>query len=200
MTSRKSNGGIVDAALAYIKRGWNPVPVGFKEKKPTGKAWQKVIITEATVGQYFNGAPQNIGVQMGANSGGLADVDLDCAEAIAAAPYIIPPTGAVFGRATKRSSHRLYKSDFKPDRAVHPFKNCDGKMMVELRIGGGAKGAQSVFPPSTHKETGEAIDWDRTASRRPSTARRYCARSSGWRPYVCSRKRGQTRGVVISRR
>jgi hypothetical protein len=32
-------------------------------------------------------------------------------------------------------------------------------MMVELRIGGGSKGAQTVFPGSTH-EDGEAIFWE----------------------------------------
>ena len=32
-------------------------------------------------------------------------------------------------------------------------------MLVELRIGGGGKGAQTIFPGSTHAETGEAIIW-----------------------------------------
>ena len=33
-------------------------------------------------------------------------------------------------------------------------------MMLELKIGGGGKGSQSVFPGSTHT-SGEAIEWDR---------------------------------------
>jgi hypothetical protein len=33
-------------------------------------------------------------------------------------------------------------------------------MLVELRIGGGGKGAQTVFPGSTH-ESGETITWDK---------------------------------------
>jgi hypothetical protein len=32
---------IADAALAYAKRGWRPVPLGRKSKKPIGKGWQK---------------------------------------------------------------------------------------------------------------------------------------------------------------
>ncbi len=32
-------------------------------------------------------------------------------------------------------------------------------MILELRIGGGGKGAQTVFPGSVH-ETGELIAWD----------------------------------------
>jgi hypothetical protein len=31
---------------------------------------------------------------------------------------------------------------------------------LEIRIGGGGKGAQTIFPGSTHKETGEPITWE----------------------------------------
>ena len=51
-----------DYAREYARRGWNPVPVHFKTKKPIGKDWQTRVIREADVPKYFNGAPQNIGV------------------------------------------------------------------------------------------------------------------------------------------
>ena len=36
-----------DIARSFIQRGWSPVPVRFKTKKPTCDAWQKLRITEA---------------------------------------------------------------------------------------------------------------------------------------------------------
>src|SRR4051812_16580684 len=98
-----------ELALKYIQRGWNPVPVPYKGKAPVGEGWQLRRITEETVSQFFNGAAQNIGVLLGPTSGGLTDVDLDCAEAIATAPYLLPQTGSIFGRPGKKSSHYLYR-------------------------------------------------------------------------------------------
>lgn len=33
-------------------------------------------------------------------------------------------------------------------------------MLIELRIGGGGKGAVSMFPPSKHADSGEVVAWD----------------------------------------
>jgi Bifunctional DNA primase/polymerase, N-terminal len=95
----------LDVALDYIRRGWNPLPVTFRGKEPQGDTgWQTRIIDAASAPRFFNANPLNIGVLLGPTSHGLTDVDLDCAEAIAIAPYILPPTGAIFGRASK---HRI---------------------------------------------------------------------------------------------
>jgi hypothetical protein len=152
----------LETALAYIGRGWNPVPVAFREKRPTaGEGWQNVRITERNATQYFNGAPQNLGVQLGPTSNNLRDVDLDCPEAAAAAPYFLPKTGAIFGRASARNTHWLfYADDFgeRLDTAALQYRDPSKKMLVELRVGEGDKGAQTVFPGSTH-ESGEEIRW-----------------------------------------
>jgi hypothetical protein len=84
-------------------------------------------------------------------------------EAIAVAPYILPPTQAIFGRPSKRNSHRLYVADLAAvvDSAVVQFKDPRNKqMLVELRIGGGGRGAQTVFPGSLHPD-GEPINWEK---------------------------------------
>ena len=157
----------LETALEYIRRGWSPVPVPFKSKRPTGDTWQNLRITEADARQWFNGESQNVGVLMGELSGGLADIDLDCAEAIHAAGYFLQRT-LCFGRRSKPCSHWLYQSDLwqTEDKAAIQFKFATGKgkdrkeqMILELRIGGGGKGAQTVFPGSVH-ETGELITWD----------------------------------------
>ena len=57
-------------ALDYIGRGWNPVPVPFRMKKPVDDDWQRRIITEVTAAAHFNSGPQNIGVMLGPTSHG----------------------------------------------------------------------------------------------------------------------------------
>jgi RecA-family ATPase len=161
-----------DLALAYIERGWNPTPVPLRSKRPTGANWHLRTINAETAGRYFDVAPMNIGIVLGPSSGGLTDVDLDCAEAIAVAPYILPRTGAMFGRPSKRSSHWLYYTELSvtPDQAaaqrfVDPV---DKATLLELRIGGD-KGAQTVFPGSVH-ESGELIAWESGAAGEPASA------------------------------
>ncbi len=160
----------LDIALNYIGRGWNPVPVEYRTKKPIGEEWQRRIITENTAPQFFNGAPMNVGVILGPTSQGLTDIDLDSTEAIVIAPYILPRTGALFGRKSKRASHRLYTTDLAVsiDNAAVAYDDPRAKKekhperparLVELRIGGGDKGAQTVFPGSVHK-TNELINWE----------------------------------------
>jgi hypothetical protein len=100
----------LQAAQAYVARGWNPLPLPFKSKIPTDKGWQNRVIGAADLPRYFNGRPQNVGVVLGPSSAGLTDLDLDCREAIASAPYILPKTGAIFGRHSAPASHWLYYS------------------------------------------------------------------------------------------
>src|SRR4051812_33885073 len=98
----------LDIARDLLKRGYKPVPIPIGEKGPIIKDWQKLIITADNVGQYFNGAAINVGVQMGSASEGLLDADLDCIEAVKLAPYFLPPTDLIYGRFSKRRSHWLY--------------------------------------------------------------------------------------------
>src|ERR1700739_3509626 len=100
----------LEIAIAYIKRGWNPLPIPYKSKKPTINGWQNLRIGENDAPKFFNGSAENIGLQLGATSGGLTDFDLDCNETIAIAPVVLPRTDAIFGRASKPDSHWLYLS------------------------------------------------------------------------------------------
>jgi hypothetical protein len=151
----------LERALAYINRGWSVVPVPHRSKRPIIDQWQSLRITAETAAPYFNGDPQNIGVMMGAASHDLTDIDLDCPEAIAVAPYILPQTCAIFGRPSNRASHWLYLTDLADttDQAVIKLTDHDKRSLIEIRIGGGGLGAQTIFPGSTH-ESGEMIAWD----------------------------------------
>lgn len=170
-TSHKTKNGngadsILDIALNYIERPWKPIPIPYREKFPVIDDWGNLEITAANANQYFNGAQQNIGVLLGPKSNGLTDIDLDCLEALRLAKEFLPPTESQFGRASKTISHLLYSIPDAPNEAslklVDPNKDKDGKTacIIELRMGGGSKSAQTVFPGSVH-ESGEPIVWAR---------------------------------------
>jgi bifunctional DNA primase/polymerase-like protein len=126
----------LEIATGYLARGWNPVPVHYRKKNPIENEWQKLIITESNIATYFNGAKLNVGVQLGPNSNGLTDIDLDCDEAIHLAHHFLPKTPAMFGRKSKPTSHLLYTIDDAPaDKAVLKLTDKigrDAKGVVEL--------------------------------------------------------------------
>jgi hypothetical protein len=138
-----------------------PVPVLPTEKNPIIEGWQHLTITEANVEQYFNGADLNVGGRMGPKSNGLTDVDLDSAEALTLWKYFLPATASQYGRHSKPKSHHLYRcdSDSVEQKGSIQFHDDNKKMLVELRIGGGTKGAQSIMPGSRHP-SGEIVRWD----------------------------------------
>lgn len=148
-------------AREYIARGWAPVPIPFREKAPAAKEWQKLRITDKEAANYFNGEPQNIGVLLGTPSNNLVDIDLDTPEARAVAPFFLPATHAIFGRKSSRTAHYLYVADKAPGTKAFNDPTVDKEheqkaRIVELRGTGG----QTVFPGSTHKNTGEVIEWE----------------------------------------
>src|SRR5262249_42316003 len=147
----------LDIALDYIARGWNPVPVPPRTKGPSRNGWQTRLIDAASAPHFFT-HNENVGIILGPMSHGLTDIDLDCPEAVAIAPYVLPQTKAIFGRTSKRCSHWLYYTDLAINAENATVKYNDPRTkgaVVELRIGGD-KGAQTIFPGSTHP-SGEAI-------------------------------------------
>ena len=144
----------LDAARVLLERGYAPIPIPHQKKAPVISGWPELFVTDANLSQYFNGQPMNIGVLLGQPGNGVMDVDLDCQEAILAASYLLPTTGAVFGRKSKPSSHWLYRCDC-PTK-TQQFKDTDGSCLAEIR----GTGVQTVVPPSTHP-SGELIQWER---------------------------------------
>jgi putative DNA primase/helicase len=173
-----------DIAILCIRRGWNPVPVAFRKKRPIGEEWQKRRVAMESVAEHFSAHPMNVGVQLGANSGGLTDIDLDCLEAVAIAGYLLPKTQHIFGRKSKRQSHRFYTTSLCKTiaSAVVQFKDPTSapktsdrgsenhrQMLLEVRIGGGDKGAQTLIPGSVH-ESGEAYEFESGCDGEPALA------------------------------
>jgi hypothetical protein len=131
----------------YISEGWSVLPIPNGRKAPEVKDW---VTRTFDVGDFQ--ADDNIGIRLGEPSGHLVDVDLDCAEAVKAAPEIMLPTPRRHGRQSVGTSHYWYiaKGIEKSER----WLDTDGKVLVELRSTGG----QTVVPASTHP-SGEKLFW-----------------------------------------
>lgn len=141
-----------EAARAYLRVGLCVIPIPRGKKKPRLGEWQKCRFSEADVPHHFN-TDGNVGVLLGEPSGHLVDVDLDCPEAVALAPHLLPPTQAIFGRRSKPNSHWLYIAAPSPSKTLKLTDERNGTL-VELRSNGG----QTVFPPSRHP-SGEPVTW-----------------------------------------
>jgi hypothetical protein len=140
-----------DAALAYKSTGWSPIPVPAGQKGPTTPGWQKLQLTPEQIPQAFADDP-NVGLLLGAPSGGLVDVDLDTPEARKVVSAFLPPTARVHGRKGNPKSHWWYLA---PDLKTKQFRDpVDGAMLCEVR----STGAQTIVPPSTHP-SGEQLEW-----------------------------------------
>jgi hypothetical protein len=149
----------LDAAITWIRKGFLPVPVPHRSKRPILDGWERLEITADVAPQYFNGSAQNIGLLMG-DRFGSADADCDCLEAITAGRQLLPDTGSIFGRRSKPFSHHLYRTD--PPVRTQQFRDpLDHAMLIELRglSSDGSIGLQTVVPPSVH-ETGEPVRFE----------------------------------------
>jgi hypothetical protein len=177
---------VYKAALEYKRdRGWAVVPIPFGERNPWIKNWPQLRLNEHDITRHFTKEWVGVGVMMGLPSGKLADTDFDCDEAIAIAPYFFPDTGLIFGRPSKRQTHRLYVSNLchitKTANIQFKDPNIEGKgaVLLEIRCGrvdknGTYVGAQTVLPPSLHKEE-SAGSGSVTTNPPLSTARRTCS-------------------------
>lgn len=137
----------VDHARKYIAEGWSVIPIPRGQKAPRIEGWQ-----QRTFEPEDFGAADNIGVRLGAPSGGLTDIDLDAPEAVAAARDLLLMTERIHGRPGKPSSHYWFIA---PDSKSEQFKDPAGNVLVEVRSTGG----QTVLPPSVHT-SGEQLAWD----------------------------------------
>ena len=142
-----------EAAIRYHKQGWVPLPLPHLKKRPVLPDWSNFRFDLSALDEHFPaGGEQNIGLLLGAPSNGLVDVDLDCPEARAAAPFLLPKTDMIGGRESAPDSHWWYIVDSPPEKSAtdlnDPTKldNDPTRHMLELRSTGG----QTVVPPSIY--------------------------------------------------
>ena len=79
MISANANTTVTDmqlTAVQYMERGWSPIPILFKQKKP---GFNNVLLHDWNRYEFnahhFEGQ-SNIGIKLGEPSGGLVDIDL----------------------------------------------------------------------------------------------------------------------------
>jgi Bifunctional DNA primase/polymerase, N-terminal len=143
---------VLEAAREFLARGWLPIPVEFRSKRPTVNDWPNIRPSGSRLSDLFRTGPSNIGLLLGEPSSGLVDVDLDAPKAVLLADAFLPKTGMVHGRHSKPRSHFWYVTN--PPPKTRRLEDPDGTVLVELR----STGCQTIVPPSTHPE-GELVAW-----------------------------------------
>jgi hypothetical protein len=136
-----------------VKQGFQPVRLDSGTKHPRHTGWN-------TPEGRFDGVHDdleatfsrdcNLGVETGAISAELRDIDLDCPEAVAVAPAFLPPTQMVWGRYGE-PRHYGYLT---PKLQSTKFSNPGGQTLLEIR----GDRLQSMMPPSEHPDGG-SVQW-----------------------------------------
>lgn len=142
----------IQAARLYVQRGWRVVPIPHGEKAPRLKNWQNLRLTEEELDLYLS-PDSNVGLILGAVSGGLTDVDLDSPTARAVAAELLPPTPMVHGRRSSPRSHYWYICPTLGESRIQ-YADPEHGLLLEIR----ADGHQTCVPPATHP-SGEVLEW-----------------------------------------
>lgn len=137
---------IRDSVRVYLAEGWPVVAIMRGKKRPEDNNWIKHDYTAEEFSE-----DHNIGIKLG---NGLADIDLDCKEAVTVAAALMPET-RVHGRSGKPASHYWFRCGVEP----YQYKDLDGSMLMEIRS---ASNLQTVVPPSMHP-SGEQLRWENTS-------------------------------------
>ena len=143
---------IVTAAMMYARLGWYVVPV--RGKVPSGgNGWPKQATRDpGEAACLFEDTPHDgVGVVLGERSN-LIDLDCDNPEAEAVLQELF--AGDVPNTPTFRSTKGLHRLFRWPD-GLPASERGKAKFMcgaLEVRIGGGERAAQTVFPPSGGRE------------------------------------------------
>ena len=173
MSTAHTNGtihSVRSAARECLDRGWQPVPVEVRGKRPwdftTGRLrneWERLTVTDANVNELFT-PNANIGVRLGAPSRGLVDVDLDCPEARRAAPILLPHTEMIGGRSSAPDSHGFYVVDEPPAKASDAPKDpISREKLLESALDRRANlgGPERLRAPSPTTRNREPFVWKR---------------------------------------
>ena len=146
---------ILDDAIAYRRRGFSPIPIKPKDKKPLiqWEPFQKQPASEATIKHWFESWPNaNVGIVTGAVSDAVV-IDLDSAEAKEKIKALVPnyELSTVPRVRTGRGGYHLF---FK-----HPGVNVQTRVGVLPKTDIRADGGYVVAAPSIHSN-GKPYTWE----------------------------------------
>jgi len=77
-----------------LELGWDVKRIPAGEKGPREKGWPDLKPSPAELDRHI-ASGGNVGVRLGASSGGLVDADLDCPEVLTLQDIYLPETRAV---------------------------------------------------------------------------------------------------------
>jgi len=135
-----------------------PFPRVGDGKGPRGSGWQGTTRAQAREAIKRINGNTNLGVLLGEPSAGLVDVDLDCPEARALAPVLLPATPARHGRASLREAGHWWYVATDAERTLKYADPTSRATLVELRSTGG----QTVIPPSVYPD--DTLGWKSTGA------------------------------------
>lgn len=141
---------LVEAARAYIARGWVPIALGAdgdgKPKRPLAKNWQELTCEGVEVRRQGWRSAIGIGVLCGRGSGNLAVLDIDDASLAAAIFSSLARSHARFRWVwTGRNNGHLYFREAEPSPATRFKVPWEGRQVtVEFRT----TGNQVAAPPT----------------------------------------------------
>lgn len=155
----------IATALDAYERGWTPIPLAPRGKRPVLENWQhRHYGSRGEVEDIFTDIsatedePVNVGLALGRTHGGLVDVDLDHPRAAIIAPGLLPETPMRTGREGNPGSHYWYRVTPGPDGydpGIKRYSLPSGPTVVEYRGHGG----QTVIPGSLHPD-GDRYRWE----------------------------------------
>lgn len=148
-----------------VQLGYHPVPILARQKRTTMSGWNRLrydSVEEARekFSQWHDQGFTNLGIQTGADSANLIDVDLDHGKAVRFSQYFLPRTPAVSGRENRPHTHFWYIAEegTLPSSRAHKMpRGADGssaETSVELR----SSNHYTVIPPSVHPD-GDRYIW-----------------------------------------
>ena len=150
---------MLDAARDTLALDIWPVPNKPSKKRPPMLGWQNLRLTIDDLQEHFSNG-NGLGWLLGIKPRPIADVDIDCGEAVAVSSLIpLLKTNRIFGRLSNPCSHYLYElpEEFESKSFKDPLRNGTDKYPVIIELRG--RGGQTVVPPSVHP-SGEQIKWE----------------------------------------
>jgi putative DNA primase/helicase len=147
--------------MRYWELGFDTVPVEPRSKVVKIDDWNDPNRRFSDLEEYRG---RNIGIRLGAVSGGLVDVDLDTPDACAVAPYLLPTTRMRMRKRGKPIAHYFYRcTGAVPTHEQWCRRDArdrkDRKPVLELRAQSrDGKPDQTVVPPSVDGD-GREREW-----------------------------------------
>lgn len=141
------------------KHGFKVVPLHKQSKAAINRDYVSTTYVSPPA-DLWRKHDYGIGMVTGPLHSGPVDFDLDCEEAVFFAPFFLPATSAVFGRAGKRRSHYLFRVGATSYDKLAYSDPVTKQCIVESR---GDGGHQTCLPGTVHESTGELIEWDNVA-------------------------------------